>query len=130
MRQVLFLCTANSARSQMAEAIVNARWSDAWEAHSAGTRPAAEVHPLALEALEEIGLPARGLRPKPLDAFRGRRFDLVITVCDEAAAVCPVWPGRGERLHLSLPDPAAAGTLEAFRTVRDQIARRLGELLG
>lgn len=129
MRRVLFLCTANSARSPMAEAIVNARHSDRWEAHSAGTRPAAAIHPLAAQALEEIGVPARGLMPKPLEAFRGHHFDLVLTVCD-AAAACPVWPGPGERLHLGFPDPAAAGTLAAFRAVRDELILRLGELLG
>ncbi|MDQ7793811.1 MAG: arsenate reductase ArsC [bacterium] len=128
-KRVLFLCTGNSARSVMAEAIVNSRWSDAWEACSAGTRPAGQVHPLAVRALEEIGVSPEGLRPKHIDSYHGRRFDLVITVCDDAAGQCPVFPGDGVRVHVGLPDPAEAGTLDVFRRVRDQIIHELGELL-
>lgn len=106
MRQVLFLCTGNSACSQVAEAIVNSRGDGLWRASSAGTRP-----------------PAR------LDEFRGCTFDLVVTLCGEAAGECPAWPGQGRQVHLGFPDPAGAGTLEAFRSVRDQIARQVGELL-
>ena len=132
-RKVLFLCTGNSARSQMAEAIVNARLSAEWEAVSAGTRPTGTVHPAAIRALQEIGIAHTG-RSKSADEFRGAPFDLVVTVCDDAAENCPVWLGQGKRVHLGFPDPAkATGTdeqvLAAFRAVRDDIARRVPTLL-
>jgi arsenate reductase len=133
MRRVLFLCTGNSCRSQMAEAIVNARLGDAWQAVSAGTAPAAYVHPLAVRALAEIGVEHTG-RSKHVDEFRDVPFDLVVTVCDSAAEECPLWLGRGRRVHLSFPDPAkATGTEEevmaAFRRVRDDIATQIPALL-
>lgn len=132
-RKVLFLCTGNSCRSQMAQAIVNARLGDAWEAYSAGTKPAGYVHPLALRALAEIGIVHEG-RSKHADEYRTVPFDLVVTVCDDAAENCPVWLGRGKRMHLGFPDPAkATGDEEAvmivFRAVRDDIARKVPELL-
>ncbi len=132
-RKVLFLCTGNSCRSQMAEAIVNARLNDRWKAFSAGTRPTGYVHPKALAALAEIGIQHQG-RSKLVDEFRGMDFDLVITVCESAAEDCPVWLGKGRRLHHSFPDPAkAAGTeeevMQVFRTVRDAIEREIGQLL-
>jgi arsenate reductase (thioredoxin) len=132
-RKVLFLCTGNSCRSQMAEAIVNARLGDTWEAVSAGTQPAGYVHPRALAALEEIGIRHEG-RSKLADEFRGLDFDLVVTVCDSAAEECPVWLGKGKKLHHSFPDPAKAeGTDEqvmaAFRSVRDQIVVEIPALL-
>jgi arsenate reductase len=131
--KVLFLCTGNSCRSQMAEAIVNARLSDSWEAVSAGTKPAGYVHPKALEALSEIGIKHVG-RSKLADEFKGVNFDLVVTVCDSAAEECPVWLGKGKRVHHSFPDPAKAeGTNEevmnVFRTVRDEIALQIPALL-
>jgi arsenate reductase len=132
-RKVLFLCTGNSCRSQMAEAIVNARLGERWEAVSAGTEPAGYVHPLALRALAEIGIEHHG-RSKHADEFRDVSFDLVVTVCDDAAENCPVWLGQGKRVHLGFRDPAkAAGTedevMAVFRDVRDQIAKRVGALL-
>ncbi len=132
-RKVLFLCTGNSARSQMAEAIVNARMGNEWEAVSAGTFPSGYVHPNALRALAEIGIEHRG-RSKSANEFRDAPFDLVVTVCDDAAENCPVWLGQGKRVHLGFPDPAkATGTDEqvmaAFRTVRDAIALKIPALL-
>jgi arsenate reductase len=132
--KVLFLCTGNSARSQMAEAIVNVRWGEHWEAYSAGTHPTGYVHPLTLRALAEIGIDHRGARSKPTDEFRNVPFDLVVTVCDAAAEECPLWLGQGKRVHLGFPDPAkATGTDEevmaVFRQVRDDIARQAPELL-
>jgi arsenate reductase len=132
-RKVLFLCTGNSCRSQMAEAIVNARLGDEWEAFSAGTRPAGFVHPKALFVLREIGIEHRG-RSKSAEEFRQVPFDLVVTVCDDAAEDCPVWLGSGRRVHLGFPDPAkAVGTeeevLAVFRRVRDDIARQVPALL-
>jgi arsenate reductase len=132
-RTVLFLCTGNSARSQMAEAIVNTRMGDQWEAVSAGTKPAGYVHPKALQALAEIGVNHHG-RSKSTDEFRTRPFDLVVTVCDDAAEDCPVWLGQGKRVHLGFPDPAKASgsddeVLAAFRQVRDDIALKIPALL-
>lgn len=132
-RRVLFLCTGNSARSQMAEAIVNAPTGGEWEAVSAGTYPTGSVNPYALRALAEIGIEHQG-RSKQADEFRGVPFDLVVTVCDSAAEECPVWLGPGKRTHLGFPDPAkATGTdeevLAAFRAVRDAIARQIPAVL-
>ncbi len=132
-RKVLFLCTGNSCRSQLAEAIVNARLSDEWEAVSAGTYPSGYVHPLALRVLREMGIDHQG-RSKSVDEFRTVPFDLVVTVCDSAAEECPVWLGRGKRVHLGFPDPAkATGTdeevLAVFRVVRDSIAQKIPALL-
>jgi len=131
--KVLFLCTGNSARSQMAEAIVNARLSESWEAFSAGTRPAGFVHPLTVRLLAEIGIPHAG-RSKSADEFREIPFDLVVTVCDDAAKECPVWLGSGRYVHLGFPDPATAQGTEAermdvFRRMRDEIARQVPALL-
>jgi len=127
-RKVLFLCTGNSCRSQMAEAIVNARLSEEWEAVSAGTKPAGYVHPKALAALAEIGIQHTG-RSKLADEFRGVDFDLVVTVCDSAAEECPIWLGKGKKIHHSFPDPAKTDDMADFRAVRDQIAKEIPTLL-
>ncbi len=129
---MLFLCNGNSCRSQRAEAIVNARYPE-WWAFSAGVHPAGYVHPLALRALSEIGI-QHGGQSKSVDAFRGQDFDLVVTVCDEANEQCPIWLGKGCKLHHTFPDPAqATGTeaerLAAFRDVREQLLEILPELL-
>ena len=126
--RVLVLCTGNSARSQMAEGLINAQLADRFVAFSAGTRPAGYVHPQAIAALAEIGIDISQHRSKSTDEFRGAPFDVVITVCDNAAEDCPVWLGRGQRVHIGFPDPAAAVPNEQaqqFRTVRDAIQQRL-----
>jgi len=133
-RSVLFLCTGNSCRSQIAEAIVNARLSDDWRAFSAGTVPSGYVHPKAIQVLDEIGIAHEG-ESKSTDLFREMDFDLVVTVCDDAAENCPLWLGKGKRVHLGFPDPAKAERtdeekLAVFRSVRDAIARKVPELLG
>ena len=133
MNKVLFLCRGNSCRSQMAEAIVNARLGETWTAVSAGTRPAGYVHPLALQVLAEVGIEHHG-RSKPMDEWMGQPFDLVVTVCEEAEQDCPVWLGQGQRLHLSFPDPAKASgsqaeVLAAFRAVRDDMVQKIPALL-
>ncbi len=128
MRHVLFLCTGNSCRSQMAEAIVNARLGDRWQAVSAGTMPSGYVHPKAIAALAEIGIDHVG-RSKTADEFRDVDFDLVVTVCDSAAEECPVWLGRGARRHHSFPDPAKTNDMADFRAVRDAIDREIVALL-
>ncbi len=132
-RKVLFLCTGNSCRSQMAEEIINARLGDEWEAVSAGTKPAGYVHPKALMVLSEIGIKHTG-RSKRADEFKGVDFDLVVTVCDSAAEECPIWLGKGKRAHHSFPDPAKAeGTdeevMNVFRAVRDDIEKEMIKLL-
>jgi arsenate reductase len=132
-RTVLFLCTGNSARSQMAEAIVSARCADEWHAFSAGVHPTGSVHPLAVRALAELGIDHQG-RSKHADELRDVPFDLVVTVCDDAAEECPIWLGPGKRVHLSFPDPAKANgsdeeVMAVFRRVRDDIARRIPALL-
>jgi arsenate reductase (thioredoxin) len=123
--RVLFLCTGNSCRSQMAEGIVNHFLTDQWQAFSAGTTPAGFVHPLAIKALAEIGIQHQGVS-KPVNTFLKDPFDMVITVCDGAAEACPVWPGMGQRVHMGFPDPALARGSEkeqmvVFRQVRDTI---------
>jgi len=132
-KKVLFLCTGNSCRSQMAEAIVNARMSDEWEAVSAGTKPAGYVHPKAIQVLQEIGIQHQG-QSKLAETYRNLPLDLVVTVCDSAAEECPVWLGPGKRTHHSFEDPAKATgseeeVLQAFRRVRDQIAEQIPTLL-
>ena len=133
-KKVLFLCTGNSCRSQMAEAIVNRRLGERWAAHSAGTDPAGYVHPLAIQALAEIGIEHTG-RSKSVDELREHGFDLVITVCDDAAENCPVWLEGGHKLHIGFLDPAEAEGSEAkqldvFRSVRDEIAAQIPSALG
>lgn len=117
----------------MAEAIVNACLGDRWQAFSAGTQPTGVVHPKAIQALAEIGITHHG-RSKSADEFRQMDFDLVVTVCDDAAENCPVWLGKGQRRHVGFPDPAkASGTEEkvmaVFRTVRDEINRKIPAVL-
>lgn len=133
MKKALFLCTGNFCRSQMAEAIVNARIGDRWQAVSAGTKLAGYVHPKALTALSEIGIQHAG-RSRLVDEFRETNFDLVVTVCDSAAEECPVWIGKGKRTHHSFPDPAKAeGTdeeiMNVFRAVRDELEKEMIPLL-
>lgn len=116
---VLFLCTGNSARSIMAEALLNHHGGGRFIAYSAGSRPSGSVHPLTLRVLAEAGLPTEGLRSKSWDEFGAedaRPIDFVITVCDNAASEpCPVWPGHPAIAHWGIPDPAAAGGSEEER---------------
>ncbi|MBK7456085.1 MAG: arsenate reductase ArsC [Anaerolineales bacterium] len=128
MKNILFLCTGNSCRSQLAEAIVNARMGESWHAVSAGTKPAGYVHEKALAALSEIGIQHTG-RSKRADEFQGVDFDLVVTVCDSAAEECPIWLGKGKRVHHSFPDPALTDNMDDFRKVRDDIEIEITKLL-
>lgn len=128
--KVLFLCTGNSCRSQMAEGLVNQYLSKDWKAYSAGTRPSGYVHPMAIVAMAEIGIDISSNLSQSTDEFRSKKFDLVVTVCDNAAEDCPVWLGEGKVAHISFPDPAeATGSdeekMEIFRSVRDDIRRRV-----
>lgn len=125
-KNVLILCTGNSCRSQMAEGLINHELGAHWHAVSAGTKPAGYVHPLAVEVMAELGIDLTQQRSKSVDEFQAAVFDMVITVCDDAATDCPLWLGSGPKVHLSFIDPArATGThpeqLAIFRQVRDQI---------
>ena len=132
--RVLFLCTGNSARSQMAEGLVNHELAPYWQASSAGTEPSGYVQPLAITTMAELGIDISQHRSKSVDEFRNAHFDLVITVCDHAAETCPLWLGKGERVHISFPDPAAAQgsqdeKLAVYRQVRDAIEEQVLPLL-
>lgn len=132
-RRVLFVCTHNSARSQMAEGLLRARAGDRFEVASAGTE-ATRVHPLAIRAMDEVGIALRGHASKTLDRFLREPWDYVITVCDSASERCPVFPGPATRLHWSFDDPSqATGSeeerLRTFRRVRDEIARSIADWL-
>ncbi|MBK8985567.1 MAG: arsenate reductase ArsC [Chloroflexi bacterium] len=129
-KRVLFLCTGNSCRSHMAEGLTNHFLGETWEAVSAGTEPAGYVHPLAVAALDELGIDISDHTSKTADVFRSVPLDLVITVCDDAAENCPLWLGQGKVTHISFPDPAkATGTDDektaVFRQVRDDIRERV-----
>ena len=125
--RVLFLCTHNSARSQMAEGLLGYLAGDRFEAFSAGTE-AARVRPEAIEAMRELGVDVSGQRSETLDRYLGEPFDYVITVCDDANESCPFFPGAKTRLHWSLPDPSAVrgeGRMATFRTVRDRLEEHI-----
>ena len=127
--RVLFLCTYNSARSQMAEGFLRHLTGDRFEVASAGTE-ATRVHPLAIRAMQEVGIDIRAHRSKTVDSLLGDPWDYVITVCDSANERCPLFPGHTRRIHWSFEDPSQATGSEAerlitFRRARDQIQERL-----
>ena len=131
-RHILFLCVANSARSQMAEGIARSLAPASVTISSAGSTPS-RVNPLAIRALDEIGLDIRGQSSKSVDTISPYGVDAVITLCAEE--VCPVFLGKAHRVHWGLPDPAGAGNteeeqLQAFRNVRDELRRRLAIIFG
>jgi arsenate reductase len=133
-RRVLFLCTHNSARSQMAEGLLRGLAGDRFEAHSAGTE-ATLVRPLAIRAMAELDIDIKAQESKTLERYLGRPFDAVITVCDAANEACPIFPGAARRLHWPLDDPSRATggeeeQLAVYRRVRDEIRARIeAELL-
>ncbi|MEW6446248.1 MAG: arsenate reductase ArsC [Pseudomonadota bacterium] len=126
---VLFLCNGNSARSIMAESLLNHWGKDRFQAYSAGSQPKGEVHPLTLELLGEMDFPLEGLRSKSLDEFTqagAPEMDFVFTVCDQARdETCAVWPGHPLTAHWDVPDPLAAGSEDAVRAVYDEALRIL-----
>ncbi|MGB8958363.1 MAG: biotin/lipoyl-containing protein [Candidatus Aminicenantales bacterium] len=131
-KTILFICVHNSARSQMAEGLVNALYGDRFEAVSGGTT-ATRVHPAAIKAMAEIGIDISGHRSKSIDEFEGRRFDYVVMVCDDKQADCPFFPGGKEQIHHAFDDPAACvGTdeevLACFRKSRDEIRAWIEEM--
>ena len=132
-QRVLFLCTHNSARSQMAEGLLRHLGGDRFDAHSAGTE-ATEVRPLAIKAMSELGIDISKQTSKTLDPYVHDRFDHVITVCDDANEACPYFPNAVQRVHWSLPDPSkATGTedeqLALYRSVRDDLRLRIEQEL-
>ena len=132
-QRVLILCTGNSARSQMAEGLLRNLDGEHFDVFSAGSKPSV-VNPLAIGVMRERGIDISGHRSKHLNEFVQQPFDFVITVCDQAAETCPIFPGRARRIHWSFPDPAAVEgsrdeQLNAFRTTRDAIEARLKEWL-
>jgi arsenate reductase len=132
-RRILFVCTGNRARSQMAEALLRERAGDRFETFSAGVAPQG-ISPLTIDVMSEIGIDISGQRSKSVDEFAGQEFHHVITVCDSARQTCPAFPGGGKRLHWSIPDPAEAegkdeAAVSAFRTARDELQRRIDEFV-
>lgn len=131
--RVLVLCTGNSARSQIAEALLATRGNGRIEAASAGSRPAPRVNPFAVEVLRDHGIDWQGHTPKGIDDVTGEHFDLVITVCDNARDACPYFPGAGAQVHWGLPDPADETEPEAarraFGATYDALATRIDALL-
>jgi arsenate reductase len=131
--RILVVCWGNSARSILAEALLHHLGGDRIDAFSAGIEPAG-INPLTVRVLEEAGLPTAGLRSKSVDEYLGQRFDYVITVCDDARGVCPVFPGVHESLHWGYPDPAKVEgsedlRLSAFRSVFTQLGQRIHQFL-
>jgi len=128
-KRVLFLCTENSARSQMAEGLMRHLRGKEFEVFSAGTEPKG-IHPLAREAMKEIGINISDHWSKHLDEYGNTSFDYIVSLCDSAATTCPVFPGEGQRIHRSFSDPATATgseeeKLDMFRKVRDEIKQFL-----
>ena len=131
MKRVLFICTRNSSRSQMAEALVNHDLAGKYEAFSAGTEPSS-VNPLAIAVMKELGIDISQKRSKGLDEFAGQEFDYVITLCSQADEACPVFFGGTTKIHMGFPDPTATNgseRIETFREIRDQIRDRVVEFL-
>ena len=132
--RILILCTGNSARSQIAEALLARRGADRFEVASAGSRPAAQVNPFAIRVLAEAGIDWSGRTPKGLDGLEGQQWDFVITVCDRAKEACPIFPGQPILGHWGMPDPAEVEgddtrKLRAFRETFTALSRRVDLLL-
>jgi arsenate reductase (thioredoxin) len=133
MKRVLFICTRNSSRSQMAEALINHDLAGQFEAFSAGTEPSF-VNPLAIAVMKELGIDISRQRSKGLSEFDGKIFDYVITLCSQADEACPVFFGGTKKIHMGFPDPTATigseqEKIAAFRKIRDQIRKQIVEVL-
>jgi arsenate reductase len=133
-KRVLFLCTGNAARSQMAEGLARAFHGDVLDVVSAGSRPAGWVHPLAIRALGELGIDASEQTSKSAEPFLDQPFDVVVTVCDSAAKDCPVWPNAKRIEHWPIEDPSygpddPATRPDRFAATRDELRRRIDELV-
>ena len=133
-KRILFLCTGNAARSQMAEGLARAFHGDELDVVSAGSRPAGWVHPLAVRALAEIGIDASEQTSKSAEPFLDQHFDVVVTVCDSAAQDCPLWPGATRIEHWPIEDPSygpddPATRFDRFVETRDELKQRIDELV-
>jgi arsenate reductase len=133
-KKILFICTHNSARSQMAEGYMRAKYGDRYEVSSGGTEPG-RVNPMAIAVMKEIGIDMSGHRSKLIDEFYGKGIETVVTVCDSAQRTCPFFPGAKEEIHQGFTDPSAfTGTaeeiLDGFRRVRDEIIRWIDTTFG
>ena len=133
-KKILFLCTGNAARSQMAEGLARADHGDVLEVFSAGSRPAGWVHPLAIRALADVGIDAAGQTSKSADQFINEPFDVVVTVCDSASQDCPNWPGAKRIEHWPIVDPSYGPDDPAtrpgrFAATRDELRQRIDELV-
>jgi arsenate reductase len=133
-KKILFICTHNSARSQMAEGYMKTKYGDRYDVFSGGTE-VTRVHPMAIEVMKEIGIDISGHRSKLIDEFFGKGVETVVTVCDSAQKACPVFPGAKDVIHQSFPDPSAfTGSDEevraGFRRVRDEIIRWIDVTFG
>ena len=132
-KRILFLCTGNAARSQMAEALARLDHADSVEVVSAGSHPAGMVHPAAIRAIGALGPDISGARSKSADEFRDTDFDVVVTVCDSAAQDCPIWPNAKRIEHWSIEDPSFERDPVLrhvkFVETRDDLRRRIGELV-
>ena len=134
MQRVLILCTGNSCRSQMAEALWESLGGGNWQSESAGSKPSGYVHPLAIRAMHELEIDISANTSKSLEQFREEAFDLVVTVCDNAQESCPVFPGARETFHWPFDDPADATGADdekmvVFRRVRDEIREKIRNYL-
>ncbi|MEW6667822.1 MAG: arsenate reductase ArsC [Thermodesulfobacteriota bacterium] len=130
-KKVLFICTYNSARSQMAEAFLNLLYGDRYQAFSAGTKPS-RVHPLAVKAMAEVGIDISGYRSKGVEEFLDKTFQTVVTVCDNAREACPYFPGAHRQIHRGFEEPSSSEgsadeQLVVFRRVRDNIRAWVSE---
>jgi arsenate reductase (thioredoxin) len=133
-KRILFLCTGNAARSQMAEALANGFHGDVVDAVSAGSRPTGWVHPLAVQAMEAVGVDIKAAESKSAEKFINDPFDVVVTVCDSAAQDCPMWPGAKRIEHWPIVDPSygpddPATRYDRFVATRDELRRRIDELV-
>ena len=134
-KRILFLCTGNAARSQMAEGLARAFHGDVLDVVSAGSRPAGWVHPLAIRAMAEIGVDISDQESKPAELFLDQPFDVVVTVCDSAAKDCPRWPGAKRIEHWSIEDPSwgedeESTRFQRFEETRDDLRQRIDDLVG
>ena len=132
--KVLFLCVHNSARSQMAEGLLNHFYGDRYQAFSAGSEPQ-PVQPRAVRVMAELGIDISRQRSKSLKELRGQFFDLVVSTCEQARGSCPIFPCDAEKLHWDLPDPAQIEgdeeeKLSTYRRVREELKRLIGEMVG
>ncbi len=131
-KRILFLCTGNAARSQLAEGLTRAFYGDVVDVVSAGSHPAGVVHPRAISALAEIGIDIRDAESKSADEFLGQPFDVVVTLCEFAAEDCPLWPGAKRIEHWPIEDPTwmSGNGAEKFAATRDDLKMRIEELVG